>query len=374
MAFGCGFCFGESKGRFLLASALAVFILGCLSSRPRHFGTIVIVPEQLDQQHPRQDSKLIGSGGDAVSIGSLEGEGAGVDEVDGTPRVAKTFDLSVIPQCELAKGSGVLGKKRKYRAVMLVLASVNDPKAHPKSLYNGFKKAWDVVRLQEASIKVFFVYGTTGIFLKDLGDTGDSEHNLVYPKLRDSYPVYVDKVVCAMKHIDDNYDYDFFIKSNLSTFWDLKALLRHLKELANKAVYEGDGPLPPWLEPSKRYYVSGVDTIMNRYMVTALVKEADKVGNFTREMRKTRKLEDQAIGMFMHVELGAPLKKSMGIQFVDFHRKDEKGLAELIQVAKGSNKTHYRVKSTSREKRAEIDLWVTHRLLREYYGFNGTIG
>eukprot|EP00954_Amorphochlora_amoebiformis_P022477 1353567-Amorphochlora_amoeboformis.AAC.1 len=50
MAFGCGFCFGESKGRFLLASALAVFILGCLSSRPRHFGTIVIVPEQLDQQ------------------------------------------------------------------------------------------------------------------------------------------------------------------------------------------------------------------------------------------------------------------------------------------------------------------------------------
>eukprot|EP00954_Amorphochlora_amoebiformis_P002843 223901-Amorphochlora_amoeboformis.AAC.1 len=109
-------------------------------------------------------------------------------------RKAKPVDVSKIPQCQLKCGSGVLGKRRKYRAVMLVLASADDPSSNPKSLYNAFKRAWNVVRTKESSIKVFFVYGDSGEFLKDLEDIQDSEHNLVYPKLRDSYPVYVDKV------------------------------------------------------------------------------------------------------------------------------------------------------------------------------------
>ena len=102
------------------------------------------------------------------------------------------------------------------------------------------------------------------------------------------------KTVAAMETIHSrNYTYDFLVRTNIGTFWDLDALLQHLDELPTSLCYSGHGP------HDGGTYLSGVDTIVNRDMVVAMT---DSKGNLSYH----DVAEDKAMGLFFHGVMGAP--------------------------------------------------------------------
>lgn len=174
-----------------------------------------------------------------------------------------------------------------FRAVILVLSS------HHNALVRNCRRVWKAYMHLNPRVKVFFVYGSSGASLQQ------EAHDLIYPDIEENYnPGMLLKTVAAMETIHaSNFTYDFLVRTNIGTFWDLDALLEHLDELPTSLCYSGHGP------HGDGTYLSGVDTIVNRDMVTAMITAKAS-------LRYHDVAEDQAMGFFFHGTLGAPFLPS----------------------------------------------------------------
>ena len=109
--------------------------------------------------------------------------------------------------------------KKHYKAVILVLASDNSP------IYQEFRKIYQRYLNECPDVKVLLVYGAGTLFERQ-------EYDLVYDDIVENYyPGMITKTLRAMEHIDQTYDYDFLIRTNLSTFWDFTRLLKRFNNL-----------------------------------------------------------------------------------------------------------------------------------------------
>ena len=244
-----------------------------------------------------------------------------------------------------------ISKSTSYRALVLVLASDNC------DLYRMFKIIWESYIFSEPSIKVLFIYGKKEV-------TPIMPWDLVFPNISESYPVHLDKVFEAFAYVDSQYQYDFLIRTNLSTFWVLRRLLEHLDELPTKMCYEGDGPLSG--RGNYSAYVSGTDTIVNRYMVTSMIEHKDLL-----DFEKLP--EDMAMGQYFHGILGAPIIPS-SMHFVEHLRTDEdfeNQMSQAIAEADSKRQSHFRIKTKvskkHRERRLHMDERIARALLGKYY-------
>ena len=140
-----------------------------------------------------------------------------------------------------------------FRAVMLILAS------HNNEIYRNARRVWLTYIDREPSIKIFFIYGRGSVPQEEL-----TEHDLQFEDIEENYnPGMILKTQRAMEEIVErrNYTFDFFIRTNISTLWNLMQLLEHLKTLPTQLCYSGHGP------HGENTYVSGTDTTVNGYMV-----------------------------------------------------------------------------------------------------------
>lgn len=230
---------------------------------------------------------------------------------------------------------------------MLVLASDNHP------LYNNARRVWKKYMYLDPTIKVYFVYGQLRGPLEDFDPLTD----LVYPDIIESYPVLIEKTIRAMEHIDSEVTYDYFIRTNLSTFWDFKNLHIHLNELPVFGCYSGDGPLPGYTKYG--WYLSGTDTIVTPEMIKSMIQNKNLIDYCM--------IEDAAMGKFFHGHLRAPMLPNRICFFEDIISIDEnQKINDRITHAIQTNKDHYRVK-TQKNNRAEIDLHIYNHLLKRIY-------
>ena len=69
---------------------------------------------------------------------------------------------------------------------------------------------WKKYMNLDPTIKVFYVYGEL------FNPTGladyDVDSDLIFPNIKESYPVLIEKTICAMKQIYKTYSSDFFIR------------------------------------------------------------------------------------------------------------------------------------------------------------------
>lgn len=104
----------------------------------------------------------------------------------------------------------------------------------------------------EPSIKIFFIYGKNAIPKEEL-----TEYDLQYDDIEENYnPGMILKTKRGMEEMQRRYTFDFFIRTNISTLWDLKKLLENLKMLPLQLCYSGHGP------HGGHQYLSGTDTIV----------------------------------------------------------------------------------------------------------------
>jgi hypothetical protein len=239
-----------------------------------------------------------------------------------------------------------------YRAVILVLASNNNQH------YNNCRKIWKTYMMLDKTIRVFFIYGK----LFDVLENYDKTSDIILDNIPESYPVYIKKTVEAMKIIHNNCTYDFFIRTNLSTFWDFKKLHLQLNDLPTINCYSGDGPLDGCGYNSNGDYLSGTDTIVTTEMIQLMITNEHLI-NF-------EIVEDQAMGRFFNGILGAPMLPNRICFFEDIKStneidKIENRIADAIQ----NNKNHYRVK-TLNSNREEIDFFILQNLLKKIYNIS----
>ena len=244
--------------------------------------------------------------------------------------------------------------KKHYRAVILVLAS-ND------NIYKNCRKIWKRYMNLDPTIKVYFVYGK--IPLNDILEDFDEKSDIIFSDVEESYPVFFEKTFRAMRLIHQKISYDFFIRTNLSTFWDFKKLHLHLNELPTNNCYSGDGPLPGY--NSSGYYLSGTDTIVTPEMIHSIINN--------KHLLDYSIAEDGTMGKYFHGILGAPMLPNRICFFEDITSIHDINEINKIQTrisdAIFNNKDHYRVK-TLYGNREIIDLYIYKELLKNIYNIS----
>lgn len=236
-------------------------------------------------------------------------------------------------------------KKPYYRAVVLVLASHNT--AH----YAYCRNVWLQYYKKENTIKVFFVYGRNGLPV----DQRIKETDIVCDDIEENYnPGMILKTQKAMRWIDENYTFDFFIRTNLSTFWDWNRLIPHLSSMPTKNLYGGF-----YIESGCGIYNSGTDTIVNGYMIKEFVKHSPSLSQ----------PEDRAMGGIFHDILGGQFYSTKIWWLETFDSEAE--LEYQIQEAIKNDTDHYRVKYIKNEhKRPTIDRIAYQLLLKRIYNID----
>jgi len=233
--------------------------------------------------------------------------------------------------------------KKKVKAVLLVLAS-NQP------VYKNARKVWKKYMYKDDSFTVFFVYGKLDNTLEDM-----DENDLIYD-IEENYNNMIYKRIRAMEYIHQTHEYEYFIHTNISTFWDWNELHKHLAILPKTLCYSGDGPLPGY--NSSGYYLSGTDTIVTPEMIESLLHNQHKLN--------VNAAEDQTLGLYFNGELHAPMLPNRICFFEDINDNEHDKIIQRIQNAKKENKDHYRVK-TLQGDRIKIDAMIYQHLLEIIY-------
>lgn len=178
--------------------------------------------------------------------------------------------------------------KPRYKAIILVLAS------HDWPIYHFFREMWRTYLDHRSDIKVFLFYGK-GSGLEP------TDHDLIFENIAESYkPGMAQKTLAAMEYINENFDYDFCIRTNISTFWDLDGLAKFLDTIPKENCFTGEiGIFPP-------EFIGGQAMVMSRDIVQKMVENKDQVlANATKEA------EDRLLNYYIQDTLKIPLLRNI---------------------------------------------------------------
>lgn len=243
-------------------------------------------------------------------------------------------------------------EKPYYKAILLVLASDNTP------LYQEFRKVYQAYLDSNPNIRVFLVYGNQYSF-------EPQSYDLVYNDIEENYnPGMITKTVRAIEYIDANYDYDFLIRTNLSTFWHLDGLFSRLKNTPTQKCFTGSLISCRYKDQSSPQYIAGVNLILSRDLVKHLIDDQD-------EMCQWKLPEDWAMSQVLINRGFTPVHAVPSpIHFMEkFVNTDQQPIYHEISIAQKHHRDHYRIKNTKVPgQRQLIDLTVANILLKEYYG------
>lgn len=236
-----------------------------------------------------------------------------------------------------------------YRAVVLVLASNNN------EIYRSCRKVWKKYMNVDTSIKVYFVYGELSAPLFEY----DASSDLVFNDVKEDN-LNIEKTIKAMEYIDSHVEYDFFIRTNLSTFWDFYKLHLQLNELPKEKCYSGYGPL--YTRFPDTLYLSGIDVIVTPDMVNSIILNKHLVNYF--------ECDDCAMGRYFYGRLKAPMLLSRVCFFEDITGENDMEIimSRIREASLVNNINHYRVKS--KIDRERIDFYIYKILLKTIYNID----
>lgn len=223
------------------------------------------------------------------------------------------------PESTWVKGLGV-GEHylAAYSDGKLGLSSV-DPTNHQRIVFDNLKKpSWDI------SKPLFFL-----------------ENNATFTA-HAGYGGLIPTTISAVSFLQEKYDPDFIIRTNVSSYWNLIALRNLLSKIPASEVYAGItgaafGGVTGYLNRSR--YVSGAGMIMSRDVYQRMVRERSEFD--------VNWIDDLSIGRTF---------SSLGIKPTETTRIDLRHVCDIREHPVGSLSTtaHFRCKSAHKVGKFEV--------------------
>jgi len=161
-------------------------------------------------------------------------------------------------------------------------------------------------------------------------------------------PGILQKTLAALKWTVTNYNFKHVVRTNLSSVFDIRKLLRISSSLPNQKVYAG----VPGVTDQKKMFVSGAGIWLSKDLCHTLVDNADRLN--------TKIIDDVAIGMFF---LEVPNVRMQGLPRIDvIHQVPTRndGIQNLI----AKNPYHIRIKTADRNKDAALSKCLSMHMLK----------
>lgn len=244
--------------------------------------------------------------------------------------------------------------KEHYRCILLIIAS-NDTEC-----YKNARKVWKKYMNINPAVKVFFVYEELSSSLEE-PDSSDIIYTDINSNLT-SNTILV-KTLRAMYAINKYYSYDYFIRTNISTFWDLNNIENLLKECPKTMCYTGGHDLSP-------FFIREITTTLITtplYSGVCMIFTPDIVTNILNNINKLNYNlpDDIAIGLYMSdIECNTMTYKSRAY-YEQYGPLDNNDIVNEINIAIEDKYVYYRVKNN--DNRELTDLMIYKYLLKYVY-------
>ena len=144
-------------------------------------------------------------------------------------------------------------KKKFYKIIFIVIASDTD-------YYNKNKKILNKFMNSHKDVKTFYIYCNK----KKL----NNEDNLYFDCNESLRPGILQKTIQAFQYINKHYNYDYIIRTNLSTFWNINHLLQRIQKLPKEKCLAGQ---------KCRSFISGTGIILSHDLVNILINDKNKL-------------------------------------------------------------------------------------------------
>lgn len=156
--------------------------------------------------------------------------------------------------------------------LILIISSTNLPS------YEYNKRVWNSYMNKHPNIDSYFI--------EYRGETGDDqeiilENNTLYFKGEESFSNILSKTYYSFHYFINQTEkkYDFFVRTNLSTVWDLNALMHFLEGLSSKERIYSGVKMPFYNLESLEYwfkFVSGIGIILSRDVVEIILDPVNR--------------------------------------------------------------------------------------------------
>jgi len=200
------------------------------------------------------------------------------------------------------------------RILILIVSSDNLP------VYKKEKELWRTYMTSHPEIDAYFIESRVDV------STTYIDNQTIYTHGEESYEQIIHKTLDALQFCMSTH-YDYIIRTNLSTVWDLKTLYTYLQNCPKEQFYAGQyGPYynkqcnRHWL-----YFVGGMGIIMSKDVATLLLENRTITESF-------KEIDDVDIGYTMHL-LKVPIQM---IYFCNWEKS--------IDIAESRSHIFYRMK------------------------------
>ena len=246
--------------------------------------------------------------------------------------------------------------KKEYEAIVLIVASTD------KQIYNEFKKIWKKYKDSNSNYKVFFVYTKNTAEGLDI----DPDCDIIYDDLTENMTDPFNninsfiKIQRSIKYINENYNYKYIVRTNLSTFWDFNNLDKIIEKLPTENVFYG---------PPANCYVTGVPFICGAYIIMSK-DVAQKVADSTDFRRDLA--EDVIIGNIIieknKINVTPPFNNNEGVHKNHELTKDNLEIFfNQLETYKSEGVIFYRLKNGDDNTRMDVDVAAHKKLLKVIY-------
>ena len=151
--------------------------------------------------------------------------------------------------------------KKFYKIIFVIIASDTD-------YYNKNKKILNKFMNSNKDVKTFYIYCNKNLHFNCNKKKLNNEENLYFNCNESLRPGILQKTIQAFQYINKHYNYDYIIRTNLSTFWNINHLLQQIQKLPKEKCLAGQ---------KCRSFISGTGIILSHDLVNVLINDKNKL-------------------------------------------------------------------------------------------------